>query len=194
MKFIIGMLLILGTLDSTLAAKNADMYATTSSVAKYGMLNAKSKLEGTSIEGIKCGYFLTKGTAYKSWGASLTFFIEDSSGNKEILYRMLNGTRNLDPIETLNIQTADERKIDKKKNTYSLIYRQKSGMLSSLLPSQKNTLVIVRKLNKDPNYQSQKDLNILKVDFTVDELKKSQFSYTRSTSISCSFAKNTGRF
>lgn len=195
MKYVIGMLFILGILTSTLTAQaKVDSYAFTNSTVIYGKLNSKSRLDGAAVSDIKCGYFLTKGPAYRSWGPSLTFFVEDSSGTKDILYRMLNGTRNLDRIESIHLQTADERKIDKKSNTYLAIYRQGSGLLANLIPTEKNSLTIERRLNTNKNYSSQNDINIIRINFRSDLLKRSQLGYTLSTNLSCSFGKEVAKF
>lgn len=191
MKYVIGMLLILGAIS---AQAKTDHYAFTNSSVVYGTLNKKSVLDESLATGIKCGYFLTKGVAYRSWGPSLTFFVEDASGTKEILYRMLNGTAQLDRIESLDMQTADARSIDKKKGTYSLSYKQNSGLLSNFIPREKNTLTIERRLSTNKNYSSGKDYNITKIGFKSDFLKKIHAGYTTTTNISCSFGKEVARF
>lgn len=106
---------------------------------------------------------------------------------------MLNGTRNLDPIQTLHSTTATDTLINNKTKTYSLLYKQYSGMLSSVIPSQKNVLSIERKLNLDPYYKSENDLAILTVSYKVDVLRKSGLGYNQLTNISCSFDKNVVR-
>jgi len=62
-----------------------------------------------------------------------------------------------------------------------------------VIPSQKNALSIERKLSENEYYESQKDLDILKVKFTVDKLRKSGLGYNQLSNISCSFSKSVLR-
>lgn len=187
---VIRSLLIVGVLSGLQAQANVESYKVSKSTSVYGILDSKSKVDGASATDLKCGYFLTKGVAYSAWGPSLTFFLEDASGKRSVLYHMLNGTRNLDPIETLNMQTADQRKIDKKKKTYISIYKRNLGFLRNLAPNERVSLMIERNLDDRSDYASQRDFNILKIGYKSELLKKAQLMYVSSTNLSCSFNKN----
>ncbi|MES2768076.1 MAG: hypothetical protein V4596_02940 [Bdellovibrionota bacterium] len=187
--------LIVGILASGLQAEaNTDAYSVKKSTSVYGKLDSKSKLDGEIVSNLKCGYFLTKGAAFIAWGPSLTFFLEDSSGKRSVLYHMFNGTRNLDPIETLDMQTADERKIDQKKKTYTSIYKRTDGFLKNFIAEEKASLMIERNLNENINYSSQNDTDILRIGYKLEQLKKTQMSYIPTTSLSCSFNKQFAKF
>lgn len=180
MKYVLCLALI-ASANSAYAVKSVQI---TQSSPVYGQIISSKNINDV----VACGYYLTKGHAYRMWGPSITFFVKTASGAEEVLYHMHNGTRAFEPIQTLSVLTAAAYNPDEKKSTYKSVYETKEGGLfdGAIFPSATLRLTLERALKTYDRYESARELDIQKISF---KKKSSSFKMDSKNNIdiSCAF-------